>query len=207
MSSVVTRLLAATLAGALLAAATAAVARSHGDPASELLFSQDVYAPTGGAEMTSIVGEANDRGFRIKVAVIAARSDLGEIEAFWRKPQPYARYLGQDLRSVFRGRLLVVMPTGYGIYHHGTPVAGERRVLDRLPPPGASGDDLASATTEAVRRLARARGVSLAAPGTSGENENRDRLVLAAVALGIGAAGATALAARRRRRGRRAAVG
>lgn len=204
------RLLAAALAGCVLAAAAAAVARADGDPASDFLLSQDVFLPYGGGKipvqretaMTALVREANERGFRIKVALIATPSDLGAIGALWRQPQPYARFLGQELAFLYKGRLVIVMPNGYGVYHHGRPVAAERRVLDGLPLPEASGTDLASAATDAVRRLARTQGLRLAAPDTSagGSSENRDRLVIVAVVLGIGAVAAVAFTVLRLRR-------
>ena len=62
-----------------------------------------------------------------------------ECPALWRQPQKYAQFLGQELFYVYKGRLLIAMPNGYGIYQHGKRVTTERKLLDKLPPPGERG--------------------------------------------------------------------
>ena len=48
------------------------------------------------------------------MAIIASPFDLGAVTALWRKPRAYARFLGIELSTVYRQRLLVVMPDGLG---------------------------------------------------------------------------------------------
>ena len=49
------------------------------------------------------------------------------------KPQTYARFLGAELRFVYKQRLLVVMPNGFGFYWQGHPVDREQGVLAKIP--------------------------------------------------------------------------
>ena len=213
-----------TVVFALLAAALAApAARADGDPASDVLLSIDVFipyqadlAPGSAAVLTKTVREAKQRGYKIRVAVIPRRFDLGLVTPLWLKPQRYAQFLAQELSYVYKGRLLVVMPNGYGTYWcvaggtsecaHGKPLAVERRVLARLPSARTSGKDVAAAAAVAVRKLAAAHGVTLvpvAAPKQPGaHDETGDRLRIGAVfvtALVLGGAIWLLLRYRRRR--------
>jgi uncharacterized membrane protein len=191
------RLLAVGVVGLCLAALTATGARANGDPASDLLITQDVFslpsAQTPGPEvdqLRALVQAAKGRGFRIKVALVVGQADLGSVEVLWRKPQPYAQFLGQELLFVYRGRLLIVMPNGYGIARGGKPLSGERKLLERAAPPERAGTDLATAASRAVLRLARQEGVKLKLPPLSPpakQDENRDWIYLVAIALSIAA--------------------
>jgi uncharacterized membrane protein len=96
--------------------------------------------------------------------LIGSRYDLGSIGTVFGQPKHYARFLGQELTLVYHGRLLVVMPTGYGVARGGTLIASEQGTLDRLPAPGRSGDQLVAAAIEGVRQLAAAAGVVVAVP-------------------------------------------
>jgi hypothetical protein len=111
----------ALLAVCLAAALMAASARADGDPASDYLLVQRVFVPYEAAtagkqqhDLTAAVAAANKAGFKIRVAVIASPYDLGSVTVLWRKPQTYARFLGAELAFVYRQRLLVVMPNGFG---------------------------------------------------------------------------------------------
>ncbi len=197
------------LAAAFLAAVVPAAAHADGDPASDFLLTEDVFVPLDAkvptaqaGQLTALVADAVKGGYRIKVALIATRFDLGSVTALWRQPQPYARFLGQELYYVYRGRLLIVMPNGYGIYHRGKPVAAERRLLDSLAPPGPSGARLATAAGVAVQRFARQAGLRLALPAAQApaNHTNRDRLEILAIVLCISAIGALIFVPRRRRR-------
>jgi hypothetical protein len=178
-------------------------AHADGDPASDYLIGQSVFVPFGGqvttadaSRVTALVADAAKKGFTIRVAVIASPTDLGSVTALWRKPQRYAQFLGQELYFVYKGRLLIVMPNGYGISSRGKPVPDERKVLDALPLPTK---DLAAATTTAIRRLAAAKGVEVAAPSSGGSSENRDRAIIAAVAIAVAIVAGLAALLRRRR--------
>ena len=206
------RLLLLVAAACCLAAAVPAVARADGDPASDFLISQDIFVPFDGtipasqsARLTTLLHEAKTRGYPIKVALITKPIDLGSVTALWRQPQRYAEFLGQELFYLYRGRLLIVMPNGYGIYRRGKPVGRERKLLDMLPPPAAG--DLVGAGTDAVQRLAAQSGLRLALPAVkapAGHNPNRDRLEIGVIALCVAAISAIIFLPRRRRRSKEA---
>jgi hypothetical protein len=173
--------------GLALGAPSAALA--NGDPASDILGTRDVFVPgefnsappTGllppnrVAQLRALVADSRAHGYRIKIALISAPSDLGLVYQLWRQPNRYASFLGQELRSFwnYRGRLLVVMPSGYGIYHNGKSVAGEEKILDSLPPP--SGPlDIARAAEDAVLQLADDSGVKMALPPLPASTEPQE---------------------------------
>jgi hypothetical protein len=196
------RLLTAAAALGIVASFPAA-ALADGDPASDFLIGTDVfasYAVTLPAPQTDqlkhVVADANKRGYRIKVAVIATRADLGAVTALWLQPQRYAQFLGQELFFIFKGRLLIAMPNGYGIFHHGKPLASERAVLDSLPAPGS---DLAAAASVAVQRLARSAGVAVTIPPLK-SSANRDRLLIVLIAGAVALIAGLAFVPRRRRK-------
>ena len=143
--------------------------------------------------------QAKRKGYPIKVAVIAAPSDLGAVVALWRKPEQYASFLAQELSLLYRGRLLIVMPNGYGIAHLDHSTATERRALAHLTVASGS-DDITRSAIAAVERLAATRGITvkseLATPG--GKQSGRSKLLLVAGALVALAAGLVAVVARRR---------
>jgi hypothetical protein len=134
-------------------------ARADGDPASDVLYTQDVFvpypppSPPQTAALRRSVSGAYAKRYRVKVAVIAAASDLGAVPELFGKPTAYAKFLGQELSPVYVGPLLIVMRAGYGIYDGGRPTAAEEHVLAALSDPGSSANDLTSAATAAVRRL------------------------------------------------------
>jgi protein SCO1/2 len=158
------------LMGVLLAAAVVAapgsIARADGDPASDYLITNQVFLtslPTQPSpserQLLSLVRRANGAGFPIRVAVISNPYDLGSITPLWGKPQVYAQFLGVELSGVYKQRLLVVMPAGFGVNWPGHSAASAYRVLAAVP----RGGDLAGVAQAAVRRLAAASGVALAA--------------------------------------------
>ncbi|MGI9183361.1 MAG: SCO family protein [Solirubrobacteraceae bacterium] len=117
-------------------------------------------------QLLSVVKAANEAGFAIRVAVVSSEYDLGSITELWRKPVLYARFLGLELSSVFRQRLLVVMPNGYGFNWPGHPSAAVHRELSKVPV-GANSRTLAAAAEVAVRTLAGAAGVKLGSGSAS----------------------------------------
>ncbi len=162
----VSLLRALALSTALLLAAAPA-ARADGDPASDFLALQDMFYGSAldlkskpAAQLPAMLAQAKQKGFEIRVAVIASDSDLGSATPLWRRPKEYAQFLGQELSNVYKGRTLVVMPEGYGIFHAGHSTLREQQALDKLAPPG----DLLPGSLEAVRSLAKASGVELTVP-------------------------------------------
>jgi hypothetical protein len=183
----------------------APAARADGDPASDFLLARDTFLPFDAniskaqtEQLDAIVAEAKDGGFRIKVALISSEIDLGAVPSLWRKPETYARFLGQEIFFLYKGRLLIVMPNGYGVSRAGKPLPSAQRVVDKLAKPGDGGPALATAAIRAVQRLAAQAGVQLEIPkASSGHKATHDRIVLGAIAAAIVALSAAGFAARR----------
>jgi hypothetical protein len=181
------RALLATAGAALLAVP---IARANGDPASDVLLTQQVFigpeVPISNAdqdELLNTVAAANERGFNIRVALIAFTGDLGTAVSLWRHPQSYAKFLGSEIAFVYTNRLLIAMPSGFGFYRGREPVAKEQRVLRRIRP-GKTPAALVRSTTRAVRALAAAEGVTL--PTESSKSTAwRDRAIIAAAGVAI----------------------
>jgi hypothetical protein len=181
----------ALLAAAALALLAVPSAQANGDPASDVLITQQVFigaeVPVPQSEqdvLTKTVAAANEKGYTIRVAVIVFTGDLGTAVSLWKHPQSYAKFLGSELAFVgYTNRLLVAMPSGYGVYHRNKPVLKERAVLAKQPV-GKTPTALVQSTTEAVRALAAADGVQVPAY-TSKSTTTRDRLIIVAAGLGI----------------------
>ena len=187
-------------------------ARADADPASDILISRSVFFPYNAKiddgvvdRLETTVADAQERDFRIKVALIAHPYDLGGVFQLYRQPQRYAEFLGEELVFVYRDRLLVAMPNGFGYSERGQARPRLARALGAVPAPGADPTKLAEAATTAVRRLAAAAGRPLPPPRASGgSSETRDRVLIAAgAAVAVALAGGVLLF--RRLRGRRAA--
>ncbi len=150
---------------ALLAvlAGRAGPALADGDPASDYLVRADVALPfpapstQAAAPLLAQVESVYAAGYRIKVAVIAARSDLGSIPSLFGHPTEYAHFLGVELSTIYVGPLLIVMPTGFGIYNGGGSTVTAQRVLVGIHMHGTRADDLTRAATTAVALLLKAR--------------------------------------------------
>jgi hypothetical protein len=159
-------------------------ARANGDPASDVLLTDQVFLPfeapiskAAADDLRNTVVTANKKGFKIRVALIAFTGDLGTAVSLWKHPEDYSKFLGKEIAFVYTGPLLISMPSGFGFYNQGRPVAKEQRVLARLPP-GTTPTPLAESTTAAVRALAAADGITL--PKSSGSSGTHDRLILGA---------------------------
>lgn len=180
---------------ALLLLCPPAAARANGDPASDYLLVQSVFLPFNAkvdpdvtARLSDSIREADTSGFRIKVAVIGSRYDLGTAFSLYNKPQKYCEFLGLELSFQYRDRLLVVMPGGFGVSLDGKTDARGVRALKGMPGPGTGVPKEVEAADAAVRKLAAAYGHVLSASGGGGGGSAaRDRLTIAA--------GATALVA------------
>jgi hypothetical protein len=172
----------------LAAMAGAPAARANGDPASDVLLTQPVYFPVDAtlsdSDRTALlktVEDANRRGYKIRVALIPFTSDLGTAVSLWRHPQDYAKFLGSELAFVYKNRVLVVQPSGFGIYDRGKPVTKEQRALARIPV-GKTPAALTQSAGAAVRALAAADGVAVPVPKTK-STATRDRLIIAVAGL------------------------
>jgi hypothetical protein len=199
----------AVIAVLLAAALAAQSARADGDPASDYLLGAKVFLPYDAkfpakqsAELTGLIAAANNAGFKIRVAIIWSAYDMGSVTTLWRKPLTYAKFLGLELGFVYKQRLLVVMPNGFGFNWPKHSPAAEYALLSKIRiPPGAAG--LVTAATSAVTALAAAGGVRVAAPTnvtTPAQRNAHDREIILAAALGLLALAAAARYLIRRRR-------
>jgi uncharacterized protein YqgV (UPF0045/DUF77 family) len=192
----------------LAACAIAGTARADGDPASDYLLGTQVFLPfdmkvpaAKQQELTSIVRNANKSGYAIRVALIGSAYDLGSVASLWRKPRPYARFLAAEIQFIYKRRLLIVMPNGFGFNWAKHSSSKEYAVLSTIPV-GAGATGMLDSTVAAVQKLAAASGVKIVAtPGTASRNgSSHDRvfIILAAIA-GLALAVALRLALRSKR--------
>ena len=170
------RLLQALALLAMLALGSAwapTAASADGDPASDVLATQQLFLPQDAAvppaqqaQLGALLREAARRGYPIRVALIASATDLGSVTALWNQPQNYARFLGQELGLVYPGPLLVVMPSGFGQYHFPRPATAEH-ALAGSPNPR---DGIGTAALAAIQGLAAAAGHPLSLPSAGPTN-------------------------------------
>jgi hypothetical protein len=182
------------------------VAGANGDPASDYLLVQSVFLPfnakvdpQASRELADTIRTADQKGFKIKVAVIGSRYDLGTAFSLYDKAQKYAQFLGLELSFQYRDRLLVVMPNGFGFSVNGKPDPKKIAVLQKLPPPGKETTKQVEAATRAIRKLAAASGKPLPASDSGGSSKTRDRITLAAGLVALAAVLAAIVFWRRKR--------
>ncbi len=186
------------LALAVLTIAVApGIALADGDPASDVLLGQNVFYPYSPAvsaglqkQLNAETAAASRAHFPIKVALIAAPTDLGAIPTLFGKPQQYAAFLDQEISFLnVKPLLLVVMPDGYGVQHLGPAATRDAAALKR--PASARADDLARAAILAVPKFAAAAGHPIAGDsggsGASGPSRVLAAALLAAAAIAIAA--------------------
>ena len=194
------------LAATCVAAPTA---RADGDPASDYLYAAKVFLPydakfpkAEARKFTALVQSVNKAGFKIRVAVIWSSYDMGSVTSLYGKPKTYAKFLGIELSFVYKQRLLIVEPAGFGFNWPKHTTTSEDALLARIPVgPGSAG--LLAAAQEAVTKLAAASGYtpSTAAGAPAQQpSTNHDRIVILAAVLGAFALAVAARFALRRRR-------
>jgi hypothetical protein len=151
-------------------------------------------------QLNAVLDAAQRDNFPIRVAVILSPPDLGTAFSLFRKPQHYAEFLGLELAFVYRGRLLVVMPNGYGYSVKGNPDPKTSTLLKPLPPPGRDATKEVEGAEAAIRKLASASGHRLVVEKAGGGSTTRDRITIAAAATaGIALFAAVVLYRRQRR--------
>ncbi len=199
--------LAGVAAAGLTTVALSPAGRADGDPASDVLLGQSVFYPYQPPVSASLQRSLNAETaaaahahFPIKVALIDSQFDLGVVPTLFRKPQPYAKFLEQELRLILGPRvaLLVVMPNGYGV--EGLPAPAAAAVASLPKPTGTQSNDLAQAALGAVRRLASAAGHPIAGVSEAGGagGGGGHTLAIVIVALAAVALAAAILLTRRR---------
>jgi len=176
MSSRLGRVLLTAVLAVFAVGALAPAARADGDPGSDVLVYQNLFVAADAnisvpqqVQLGDLLTSADKAGFPVRAAVISQPADLGAITALWRKPTAYASFLGTELSLAYSQRLLIVMPNGFGFDWQGHPAGAAYQVLDRLRI-GPGGTGLATAAETAVRTLAQAAGIRLAAPAATASN-------------------------------------
>lgn len=170
------KLVVVVAAVALLAAGMGAKnAFADGDPASDVLLGSTAFLPQDAnippaqqSQLLAITKEARAAGVPVRVAIISSKFDLGSVPELFGKPQQYAQFLAAEVAFVYRGRLVVVMPRGIGVYwtKHSKNFPGAAAARALVPAAGSVG--LATAGYAATQKLALAAGHPLAAAsGTS----------------------------------------
>ena len=146
----------------IVCATFAAGASADGDPASDVLYGQNYYVPDRQrstdrvSDLRKAISEAYAKRYRVKVVVIATRADLGSVPLFFNKPDAYARFLGIEIASYYVGPLLIVMPSGFGLYDGARSMEIGRHALKKVDFVGGSPDELVATAAGAVRALTRA---------------------------------------------------
>jgi hypothetical protein len=150
-------MLAPVLAALVLVAVP--TAQADGDPASDVLYFQDVFLPftspakTVGDKLVRATATARARKHPIKVAVIWQSTDMGSVPTLFNKPGTYARFLGIELGDILTGPLVVAMPGGFGLYQRKGSTAAGKRLLAAVPFHAKTVDQLTETATAAVRKL------------------------------------------------------
>lgn len=152
----------------LACVALPAVARADGDPGSDELVAQNLF--TGSLNVSAaqqlklgrLLDATDTAGAPVRVAIIATPADLGTVTPLWRKPQLYANYLGTELSLTYTGRLLIVMPTGLGVYWHANSGGAAELAarLSSLRPQSSTPTALVATTEAAVDRIELSAGVA-----------------------------------------------
>src|SRR5260221_14770406 len=94
------------------------------------------------------------------MAVAGTRRDLGSIPSLFGKANAYARFLGTEIGAFWAGPLLIVMPSGFGIYDGHRSTAPEAAVLAKLKVDRSSPSALVASAKEAVDALAAANALN-----------------------------------------------
>jgi len=203
-------------AAALLALLAVAPAHADGDPASDILYADNVFLSlvspqvnAKGKVLEQLTAAAAARGLPLKVAVIQTPTDLGAIPQLYGKAVEYVRFLRTEITyGKWQGTLVVVMNGKPG----GVAVAGpaakqsSTRVAHLSIPPGASLDQLGDVAIAAVRAVAESRHVPLPAvqehsSGSGGRSLLIDALIFVAAVAGAAALVILTLRRPRRKRG------
>lgn len=175
----------------LLALVFVPFARADGDPASDYLLQRASFVPPDAglsssdtSQLNALLRAARVAGYTVHVALIASQYDMGSVTVLFKEPKQYAPFLSQELKFIYKGRVLVVMPNGYAIARNGKTDPAEQAVLDKLAPPSPfAGATLAAATSRAIRALAAHAGVKVSALPTvtpsAGSSTNDDRIYIA----------------------------
>ena len=178
----------------IVALLLAPLARADGDPASDWLLTRPAFFPPDAGvssadqkALTQLLLSAKAQGYTLRVALISSQYDMGSVTVLWKRPTDYAPFLSQELRFLYKQRVLVVMPNGFAIAKNGKRDSAEQSVVAKLAVPKPfAGAPLAAATETAVRKLAAGAGIVLPRTtigSSSGSSSTRDRVLIGVGAL------------------------
>lgn len=200
------------LALAVLLIAMPATAHADGDPASDILLGQDVFYPYAPnvvskplqAALNGMVKASKQKGFPVKVALIASVGDLGSVPQLFDDPQKYADLLTQEIAFNSKPRVLVVLPAGIGGNNLGDRAGPALK--DVTVPSDGGADRLAQTALVALGKLTVAAGKPVPVPhvasssGGSGKGGSKTSpLIVFGVPVALVALAAALAAARGRR--------
>jgi hypothetical protein len=160
----------AALAGALAPSG----ALADGDPASDVLITSSLYTPVAQKisapvlqQLQRTIQQANAGGFKVRVALILDRTDLGAVPQLFGHPAQYAKLLSSELYYSWKGALVAVQPSGIGVQNI-KPLAPAQDVADTMVITDPStADGLARAADDTIRKLAGESGkITFTAEGT-----------------------------------------
>jgi len=195
--------------GITLALTAAPLAHADGDPASDVLYSTNLFPSYDSGisadnlqALQATLADSKKAGYEIRVAVIAKPDDLGAVTSLWAKPRQYARFLGIELGYVYKKPLLIVMPNGVGYCHANHDSKPGYAAMMTIQ--SGSGDQLPQAAIASISALARQAGhpfIPHTITASSSSGSSRTPLIAgAAVALLVLVAAAVVAIFRRRRR-------
>jgi hypothetical protein len=149
------------LIAALAVALAPSAARADGDPASDVLITNTLYTPVAQKisppvlrRLQGTIEQANAGGFKVRVALILDRSDLGAVPQLFGHPVKYVKLLSAELFYAWKGAIIAVQPSGIGVQNI-EPLAPAQSVANaiRITAPSTA-DGLALAANDAIRTLA-----------------------------------------------------
>ncbi len=86
------------------------------------------------------------------MALLATTTDMGSVPVLFNQPGQYAKFLGAEIMGLYKERLLIVMPVGFGLYRGGADTKAAVASLAGIKI-GAGPDGLAQAALGALKRL------------------------------------------------------
>ena len=117
--------------------------------------------------------------------MIEDANDLGTVPDLLNQPQKYADFLGPEIRFVYKGDLLVVMPDGLGVAATDATPTPARAIEGMQVEAGGTPDGLAQTAEEAVAKLSAAAGHPLEQAKKGGSGGGGGGAVIAVVAAAV----------------------
>jgi hypothetical protein len=160
------------LALSIALAVASPAAPADGDPASDTLIFHSLYAPVEQpisasplAQLQATIKAADASGFKVRVALILDRTDLGAYPQLLGHPVHYAKLLAYEDGFAWKDALVVVQPSGIAV-GNVAPLAPAQRLVATIPlTRPATSDSLAREATVAIRSLAAQSGHPIAGSG------------------------------------------